>query len=250
MRHFRRLRRRVACGIALRFPRLAERLPRALPLAVQEHRCLSQARELMVFLPGVFDIVEDYEAHGFLEAVRKTGRAVDMLLVDAHFGYYAARTVLERLRQDVIEPARARYESIHLAGISMGGLGALLYCARYPGHVTGLALLAPFVGEPRIIEEIAAAGGVRSWSPRPMPELEFQHELWRWLKQHDPARPESPRIVLGYGLRDSSAAGLGLLADILPGEHVFKARGRHDWRTWRHLWRTMLPTLLPASEGG
>jgi pimeloyl-ACP methyl ester carboxylesterase len=135
-------------------------------------------------------------------------------------------------------------------GISMGGLGALLYCARYPGHVTALALLAPFVGEPRIIEEIAAAGGVRSWSPRPMPELELQHELWRWLKQHDPARPECPRIVLGYGLRDSSAPGLGLLADILPEEHVFKARGRHDWRTWRHLWRTMLPTLLPASEGG
>ena len=76
---------------------MATRLPRALPLAVREDQ---------FFLPGVFDVVEDYEAHGFLQAVRETGRAVDMLLVDAHLGYYAARTVLERLRQDVIDPAR------------------------------------------------------------------------------------------------------------------------------------------------
>jgi pimeloyl-ACP methyl ester carboxylesterase len=131
----------------------------------------------------------------------------------------------------------------------MGGLGALLYCARYPGHVTGLALLAPFVGKPRVIEDIAAAGGVRSWSPIPLPELDFQHELWRWLKQYDPARPDCPRIVLGYGLADSSAPGLGLLADILPGAHVFTARGRHDWRTWRRLWHAMLPTFLPLQEG-
>jgi hypothetical protein len=98
----------------------ATRLPRALPLAVREDQYVREARELLVFLPGVFDVVEDYEAHGFLQAVRETGRAVDKLLVDAHLGYYAARTVLERLRQDVIGPARARYESIRLIGVSMG----------------------------------------------------------------------------------------------------------------------------------
>jgi pimeloyl-ACP methyl ester carboxylesterase len=234
--------------MALRFRRLAERLPSALPLAVREHRYPGPARELIVFLPGVFDVIEDYEAHGFLHAVRQTGRAVDLLLVDAHFGYYASGTVLERLRRDVIEPARVRYESIRLAGISMGGLGALLYGARYPGHVTDLALLAPFVGEPPIIADIAGAGGVRSWSPTVMPEPEYQHELWQWLKQYDPARSGCPRIVLGYGLRDKAVPGLGLLADILPREHVFTARGRHDWRTWRRLWHAMLPTFLPVSE--
>jgi hypothetical protein len=60
--------------MALRFRRLAERLPSALPLAAQEHRYPGPARELIVFLPGVFDVIEDYEAHGFLHAVRKTGR--------------------------------------------------------------------------------------------------------------------------------------------------------------------------------
>ncbi len=98
----------------------ATRLPRALPLAVREDQYVHEARELLVFLPGVFDVVEDYQAHGFLQAVRETGRAVDILLVDAHLGYYAARTVLERLRQAVISPTRARYESIRLIGVSMG----------------------------------------------------------------------------------------------------------------------------------
>jgi hypothetical protein len=164
-----------------------------------------------------------------------------MLLVDAHLGYYAARTVLERLRQDVIGPARARYESICLIGISMGGLGALLYAARYPGHVTDVALLAPFVGEAPIIEDITAAGGPRSWSPSPAVELEYQEELWSWLKAYDPARRAYPRIVLGYGLQDRIVPGLGLLAGVLPGDHVFASSGRHDWRTWTRLWRAMLP---------
>jgi pimeloyl-ACP methyl ester carboxylesterase len=99
--------------------------------------------------------------------------------VNAHLGYYAARTVLERLRQDVIGPARARYESIRLIGVSMGGLGTLLYAGRYPGHVTDVARLAPFVGEARIIEDITAAGGPRLWSPSPVVELAYQEELWR-----------------------------------------------------------------------
>jgi S-formylglutathione hydrolase FrmB len=173
-----------------------------------------------------------------------------MLLVDAHLGYYAARTVLERLRQDVIGPARARYEAICLIGISMGGLGALLYAARYPGHVTDVALLAPFVGEAPIIEDITAAGGPRSWSPSPAVELEYQEELWSWLKAYDPARRAYPRVVLGYGLQDRTVPGLGLLAGVLPGDHVFTSSGRHDWRTWTRLWRAMLPTVLPATGRG
>jgi pimeloyl-ACP methyl ester carboxylesterase len=236
--------------MALRFPRMRTRLPKTQPLAVREDQCVREARELLVFLPSVFDVVEDYEAHGFLRAVRETGHAVDMLLVEAHLGYYAARTVLERLRQDVIDPARARYASIGLIGISMGGLGALLYAARYPGHVTDVALLTPFVGEARIIEDITAAGGPRSWSPSPAVELEYQEELWNWLKAYDPARREYPRIVLGYGLQDRTVPGLGLLAGILPGDHVFTSADRHDWRTWTRLWRAMLPTVLPATGRG
>jgi hypothetical protein len=44
--------------------------------------------------------------------------------------------------------------------------------------VTDVALLAPFLGEARIIEDITAAGGPRSWNPSPAVELEYQQELW------------------------------------------------------------------------
>jgi pimeloyl-ACP methyl ester carboxylesterase len=248
-RHVKRLRRRIACGMALRFPRLATRLPCASPLFVRADACVGPARELLVFLPGVYDVIEDYEAHGFLRAIRHTRRPIDMLLVDAHFGYYATQTVLDRLHEHVIAPARERYESIGLVGISMGGLGALLYTVRHPGTVARLALLAPFVGTPSIVENIRAAGGVRTWTPRTGADPEFQHELWGWVKQYDAARSAAPLIVLGYGLADRFGPGLGLLAEVLPPEHVFTSPGRHDWRTWSRLWRAMVPRLLPGVEG-
>jgi hypothetical protein len=56
--------------------------------------------------------------------------------------------------------------------------------------------------------------------------------------------------VLGYGLQDRTVPGLGLLAGVLPGDHVFTSSGRHDWRTWKRLWRAMLPTVLPATGRG
>ena len=234
--------------MALRFPRLATRLPCATPLLARADKSVGQARELLVFLPGVYDVIDDYEAHGFLRAIRNTRRPIDMLLVDAHLGYYATQTVLDRLHEDVMAPARGRYESVGLVGISMGGLGALLYAARHPAAVARLALLAPFVGTPGIVEDIRAAGGVRAWTPPTGAESEFQDELWGWLKQYDALKSDAPRIVLGYGLADRFGPGLGLLADLLPPEQVVMSPGRHDWRTWRGLWQAMVPRILPGVE--
>jgi hypothetical protein len=140
--------------------------------------------------------VPRYEADGILRAVRETGRAVDMLLVDAHLGYYAARTVLERLRQDVIGPARARYESIRLIGVSMGDwvpcyarvgildtgpAGAVRQRgAHHRGHHRGR--------RPAVVE---------SEPYRRARVSTYQEELWRWLKAYEPASREYPRIVLG-----------------------------------------------------
>ena len=135
---------------------------RADPLQVCEYRCASApTRELMILLPGIGDLAEDYESHGFVDAVRRSGAPADLVAVDVHVGYYARRTVLERLRKDVIAPAReAGYEKIWLGGISLGGLGASLYAAEYAADLQGLVLLAPFLGDPRIVREIAGAGGL------------------------------------------------------------------------------------------
>src|SRR6266550_1965963 len=131
----RRLRRNLLSAFVLRFPRGIVFLPAPAPLDVREYKSADQqTEELIIFLPGVGDVLEDYETNGFIEAVLKSGAPADMIVVDAHFGYYLRRIVIERLRTDVIGPARATggYKKIWLAGISLGGFGALLYASEHP----------------------------------------------------------------------------------------------------------------------
>jgi pimeloyl-ACP methyl ester carboxylesterase len=78
-------------------------------------------------------------------------------------------------------PARsAGYREIWIAGISMGGLGALSYAVKYPGHLDRVLLLAPYLGEAHASD----------------PHF---RELWRWIV-HDEGAPERfSRLCLGYG---------------------------------------------------
>lgn len=196
---------------------------------------------LVVLLPGLADHMEDYEARGFIASARREGIAADMVAVDAHYGYYANRTILDRLHQDVIGPAKAwGYRHIWLVAISLGGLGSLLYASRFSGEITGLVLLAPFLGEAFVISEIAQAGGIREWSQSRIAETDYQRTLWRWLKQYETGAAGLPALYLGYGDRDRFALAHRLLAEILPSERVLVTRGRHNWPTWKRLWERFL----------
>jgi pimeloyl-ACP methyl ester carboxylesterase len=217
------------------------------PLAIRPFECPGQdaKRHLMVLLPGIGDTMDDYEFHGFVEPVRRRAPAMDLVAVDAHYGYYAKRTVLERLRHDVIEPARARgYQAVWLVGISMGGFGALLYAANYPGEIAGVVALAPFLGEPWIIREIAAAGGLRQWTPGHITASDYPRQLWGWLKRYEHPSSDLPALYLAYGDRDAFAMGHRLLEAILPQERVLTTPGSHDWPTWKRLWDLFLTTRL------
>ena len=88
------------------------------------------------------------------------------MTVDATIGYYFDGSVADRLHREIIGPARAfRYHEIWLVGVSMGGLGAFFHERMHPGEITGLILLAPFVGEDRkLFTEIDAAGGPAAWA--------------------------------------------------------------------------------------
>jgi pimeloyl-ACP methyl ester carboxylesterase len=192
-----------------------------------------------VFLPGIGDLMEDYERNGFMLAAQRNGAAADMLIVDAHYGYYANRTILARLDADVVQPARRKgYEDIWLVGISMGGLGALLYASRHPGHVSGLVLLAPFLGDATTIAEITEAGGLQAWRPDTIRDEDYQRQLWRWLKET--AEPARPLIHLAYGKQDRFAPGHRLLAQSLPPGRTISMPGGHDWATWNRLWHHLL----------
>ncbi|MGH7231379.1 MAG: alpha/beta fold hydrolase [Nitrospiraceae bacterium] len=227
----------------MRFPICGRLLHTVTPLAVRQFECRGEerGRRLIVLLPGIDDTKEDYEFHGFAEPVQRRGLSVDLVAVDAHYGYYANRTVLERLKHDVIAPARDKgYREIWLAGISLGGLGALLYAREHPGDIAGIVALAPFLGDSRIIEEISGAGGVRQWLSGDPIKNDYQRSLWAWLKRYEHPAPGLPDLYLAYGDRDKFAHGHRLLSELLPLDHVLQTRGTHNWTTWKRLWEQFL----------
>src|ERR671930_1091173 len=119
----RRVRRRLACRLALYSDRALALLECSTPLATLAYTADTPRDTLVVFLPGIGDFAEDFERHGFIAALAASGLAADALAVDAHYGYYGRRTVLERLAEDVVLPAREQgYREVWLVGISMGGL--------------------------------------------------------------------------------------------------------------------------------
>lgn len=235
-----RLNRSVLAKLSLFAPKL-NALGAPAPLLKLEYAGRKGNRTLMVFLPGIDDLAEDFERRGFIHDMRREGIAADAIAIDAHYGYYARRVIFERLTEDVIASAHDNgYEDIWLVGASLGGFGAASYAARHIAHVRGVLLLAPYLGDKSLIDEIAEAGGVRDWDPGPVAESDFQRSLWAWLKHHGSA-PEPPlQIYVGYGTEDMFARANALLAETLPGHRVFAIPGRHDWHTWKKIWRMFL----------
>ncbi len=209
--------------------------PTAAPAAAKSAK---SDRCLVVFLPGRGDLPEDFYRQGFDRELREAGSACEVVAVDAHLGYYFERSIEDRLRQDVIGPARARgVDEIWLVGISLGGLGSVIYTKEHPQEIDGIVMLAPYLGGKEIAEEIAAAGGLRAWHPRePLESFDFRR-LWQWLGQPNSGRPP---IYLAYGERDRFARANSLLADVLPPERVITLPGRHTWHTWSRLWSAVL----------
>jgi len=205
---------------------------------------------LIVFLPGRWNRALQYETEQFVQAVYDAGIQADMVAVEAHYGYYARRTVVTRLREDVVAPAQAQgYTQLWLVGVSMGGLGALLYRRDYPDDLTGVVALAPFLGDTEAITEIRAAGGVQQWQTTTMAPDDYQRQLWQWLKAHL-AHPEAgARLYLGYGQQDRFAVAHQLLATCLPAAQVFTNPGGHNWQTWRSLWQAFLKQAALPSRG-
>lgn len=207
-------------------------------------------KTLLVFLPGIRDKAAVFAEEGFVAAVRANGIQADMIGVEAHLGYYVKKEFLPRLKEDVITPARRLgYTNIWLVGISLGGFGAVWYDIENPGDLAGIVVLAPYLGEPEVVEEVAGAGGVRSWHPPSNGEIDDQRKIWRGLKNYERHEKSEQRAYLGYGLQDKFAVADGLLAAVLPPGQVFTIEGGHDWSTWRPLWDEILISRAFARKG-
>ncbi|MHB8873149.1 MAG: alpha/beta hydrolase-fold protein [Myxococcaceae bacterium] len=228
-------------------------LPAAVPMKkVAYPHASAPARCLLVLLPGRGDGAGTFEEHGFVGAVRARGLSVDLVAADATMGYYFKGILPERLRADVIEPAKARgYEKTWLLGISMGGMGALMSAERSPGIADGLVLFAPYLGDDALVREIEASGGLARWDPGPLDERfdeeTYQRHVWAWLKAA--AAAGRPPIYLAVGEGDERMArGVRVLAQALPPQQVSRAPGGHDWPPWTRLWSGLLESSQLARE--
>jgi pimeloyl-ACP methyl ester carboxylesterase len=211
-------------------------------------------RLLFVYLPGNGDPMTAFEQQGLVEAARARGLRADMIAVNAHLGYYLNGSVLMRLKQDVIDPSRAKgYGQIWLIGNSLGGFGSLSYALEHPDDIAGVVLLGPFPGETDVIKEIKEAGGLAQWDPGDdavASRKDWEKHVWSLIKravlsdqllgQCGKRQKCAPKIYLGYGWSDRFAYGQGFLGSFLPRERVLTIDGGHGWSTWRALWNQFL----------
>lgn len=227
--------------------------PATVPLRViaEPARCAAPPATLIVLLPGSYSMPEEFLREGFVQTVREKQLAADLVLVDAHVGYYNNRSIVERLRVDVIEPARAKgYRHIWLAGISIGAVGAMIYADAQPADVDGVVLLAPYLGTRLTALEIKRAGGLAAWrAPDRATADDLDLTLWHWLQLQTAAAGTAQPVplFLGYGLDDRFAFNDDVLGQALPPSRVFTAPGGHDWPAWRVLWHQVVE-VLPISR--
>jgi pimeloyl-ACP methyl ester carboxylesterase len=202
---------------------------------------------LLVMLPGYGMARDDFAQHDFIAALHARGWPVDVVAARPDVDLYLDGSIAERLDADIVQPARRGASRLWFLGVSLGAMGALLYAQRHIGEVAGAILLAPFLGNPGLVAEVAAAGGLGRWDPGAVRPVDVERRLLAWLKAK---APDAPALHVGYGDGDRFARAAALLAEILPAGHTIVTEGGHDWQTWRRLWREMLdrdPFALAAT---
>jgi len=198
------------------------------------------AETLLIMLPGAGIEAADFATNGMI-AIAHEHAAVDIIVAHPDMGLYLEDGVTDILHTAVIAPALARgVTRIWLLGISLGGMGALLYASAHQQNIEGIVLLAPFLGTRGTTAEILRAGGLTAWSPINSAATEPEQRLLLWLQTHLTTQ-SPPAIYLGYALQDRFVPAHKLLAQHL--EHVVTTPGGHDWPSWRALWQQLAPVL-------
>lgn len=192
----------------------------------------------LILLPGANIQPQDFFEQGFVAALKPP---VSVVSVRAHVGYYLDDTLVEHLENDVLEPLRGRGHSrFWLAGISLGGFGALSFLRARRHEVEGALLVSPFLATTGVIAEVVRAGGLDRWDALNAASGDREREFVAWLKALPADSTALRRTYLGCGRRDRFVAASTLLAQRLPAGRVVHTEGGHDWPTWRNLWQLLL----------
>ena len=198
----------------------------------------------VLLLPAAYTALEDFAREGFVRAARERELPVDLVFVELKLQHLTDRTILRRLRHEIVLPARALgCRSVWLGGISLGGFVALAYAERYPQEIDGLCLFAPYLGNHIVVGEIERANGVDGWTPGELAEDDDERRIWSFIKQQ---RSRPSQLHLGFGSDDRFAQSHRLMAAALAPQNVDVVPGGHEWPAWRRLWENFLDTKFPA----
>jgi pimeloyl-ACP methyl ester carboxylesterase len=204
----------------------------------------SLAPTRVLLLPAAYTAPEDFQREGFVTAARDRALPLDLVFVELKLQHLTDRTILRRLRHEVILPARAvGCTSLWLGGISLGGFVALAYAERYPHEIDGLCLFAPYLGNHIITGEIERAQGVHQWTPGELADEDDERRIWRFIKEQ---RDRPAPLHLGFGREDRFAASHRMMASALAPESVDIVPGGHEWPAWRRLWENFLDARFAA----
>ena len=199
------------------------------------------APTLIVMLPAAYSTPVDFIRAGFVAAVRERLLDIDVVFAALELRHVADRTLLTRLREELLAPARAEGRSLWLGGISFGAYLALSFAERHPGELDGLCVLAPYLGTHLITAEIARAQGIDAWDAGELTEDDEERRIWRFIQTH---RTGGLPIHLGVGREDRFADRHHLMAAALGPGSVDIVPGGHDWPAWRRLWERFLDLRL------
>jgi pimeloyl-ACP methyl ester carboxylesterase len=196
----------------------------------------ARAPTQMIWLPGAYHSAQDFLDEGFARAATQRQIPLDLLFVDLQMQHLDDRDIFQRLRSEIVLPARNSGAAVWLAGISLGGLIALDYASAHSDDLDGLCLLAPYLGNRMLVNEIAAASGLAGWEPGELAESDAERRIWRYIKTRVDPRP----LFLGYGREDRFSAAHDMLAAALPADWVAVVAGGHAWGSWLKLWENFL----------
>lgn len=192
----------------------------------------------VLFLPAAYSSPEDFVQAGFVAAVRERALPLDLVFADVNLQHLTDRTILRRVRHELVLPARALgCTSIWICGISLGGFIGLSFAARYTAEIDGLCLLAPYLGNHMITGEIERAKGVATWTPGELAPDDDERRVWRYIKSR---AHQHVAIRLGYGREDRFAHSHRMMAAALDPQNVQVVAGGHEWPVWSQLWAGFL----------
>ena len=211
-----------------------------------------RARGAVVLLPGFGDRPSAFVEHGFVDVLRRYAPEYDVIAADAHFGYYRADSVIERLDHDVIGPLRKEgYRELWLAGTSMGGHGAVAYARTHPERVMGLLLFAPYMGPGDVVTEVERAGGLCKYQP-PNHDVDdargFARANYGFLRKVT-CEPSSVAVWLAVGKSDRLLRADQVLGKALDPKHFVTLPGGHGWKVWTPALERVAPLAIAPGGG-